>query len=49
MVGGRDNRSNSQSDLVGVPPTDIPRHWLGNINHQRTCDNLLATHTLKHL
>lgn len=45
---GRDNRSNNRSDLVGVPPTDIPRYRLGNINHQRTCDNLLGINFLKH-
>lgn len=33
---------------MGVPPTDIPRHRLGNIYHQRTCDNLLDFNTLKH-
>lgn len=33
---------------MGVPPTDIPRRRLGNINHQRTCDNLLDNDTLKH-
>lgn len=46
LVGG-DNRSNHRSDIVGVPPTDIPRRRLGNINHQRTCDNLLDFNTLK--
>lgn len=45
---GRDNRSNNRSYLVGVPPTDIPRRRLGNINHQRTCDNLLDNDTLIH-
>ena len=32
---------------MGFPPTDIPRHRLGNINHQRTCDNLLDINFLK--
>lgn len=44
---GRDIRSNNRSDLVGFPPTDIPRYRLGNINHQRTCDNLLDINFLK--
>lgn len=46
---GRDNRSNRRSDIMGFSPTDIPRRRLDNINHQRTCDNLLDFNTLKYL
>ena len=35
------------SDIMGIPQTDIPRCRLDNINHQRTCDNLLDFNTLK--
>ena len=46
-LGGGDNRSNTRIGVVGVSPTDIPRHGLGNQLNLRTDDNLLATHFIK--
>ena len=41
------NRLNYRIDVVGVHQTDIPRRWLGNLNHNRTNDNLLVNNPLK--
>ena len=41
------NRLNHRIGVVGVHQTDIPRRGLGNLNRNRTNDNLLTINPLK--
>ena len=41
------NRLNHRIGVVGVHQTDIPRRGLGNLNRNRTIDNLLVNNSLK--
>ena len=41
------DRLNHRVGVVGFPPTDIPRRGLGNLNRNRTNNNLLVNNSLK--
>ena len=46
-LGGGDNRGNTRIGVVGFPPTDIPRRWLGYLSRFSTPYHLLVTHPIK--
>lgn len=39
-------RCNTRIGVVGIYPTDIPRHRLGNLPYLSNSNNLLVTYTL---
>ena len=41
------DRLNNRIGVVGVHQTDIPRRRLGNLNRNRTIDNILVINSLK--